>query len=221
MICAFCKLGVKGLSGSPRVRKIDMLVFWDQKLAFLATPKTGSTAIEAALESLSAVVVQRPPVLKHTTVRRFHRFLGPYLEIASGQPFTVAAMMREPRDWLGSWYRYRQREDVTDPRKSTLGKTFDDFVQAYCTDNPVDFAAVGSQSAFLRPRKEQGVDHLFRYEDIDSFVAFLEDRLGCEIILPRLNVSPPGLLELSAETEAKLAAFAAEDFALYDRILTG
>ena len=107
-----------------------MLVFWEQGLAFLATPKTGSTAIEAALESLSAVV-QRPPVLKHTSVRRFHRFLGPYLEVASGRSFEVCAMMREPRDWLGSWYRYRQREDVTDPKKSTRDMSFDDFVRAY------------------------------------------------------------------------------------------
>lgn len=196
-----------------------MLVFWDQRLAFLATPKTGSTAIEAALESLSAVVVQRPPILKHTSVQRFHRFLGPYLEVASGHPFTVAAMMRDPRDWLGSWFRYRQREDVTDAKKSTLGKSFDEFVTAYCDQDPAEFAAVGSQSRFLKPRKDRGVDHLFRYEDIDSFVAFLEERLGCEINLPRLNVSPPGSLELHHKTEQMLEKFAAEDFTLYCSIL--
>jgi hypothetical protein len=195
-----------------------LLVFWDQRLAFLATPKTGSTAIEAALESLSSVVVQRPPVLKHTSVQRYHRFIGPYLEVASGHPFTVAAMMREPKDWLGSWFRYRQREDVTDPEKSTAGLSFDEFVVAYCTDVPVEFAAVGSQARFLKTRKDRGVDHMFRYEDISSFVTFLEDRLGCEISLPRLNVSPPGILDLSARTEALLLDFAAEDFALYNSI---
>jgi hypothetical protein len=54
-----------------------MLVFWEARLAFLATPKTGSTAIAAALESLAAVSVQRPPLLKHTTVHRYRRFIGP------------------------------------------------------------------------------------------------------------------------------------------------
>ena len=82
-----------------------MLVFWEQKLAILATPKTGSTAIEAALDSLASISIQRPPVLKHTNVQRYHRFLGPYFEAASGDRFTVVALMREPRDWLGSWYR--------------------------------------------------------------------------------------------------------------------
>jgi hypothetical protein len=196
-----------------------MLVFWDQRLAFLATPKTGSTAIESALEPLSALVVQRPPILKHTSVQRFHRFMGPYLEVASGHSFSVAALMREPRDWLGSWYRYRQRDDVADPAKSTVDVSFDEFVNAYCSDNPPDFAAVGSQARFLKSRKDRGVDHLFRYENIDGFVAFLEDRLGCEIVLPRLNVSPAGTVDLTSRTAAKLESFAAEDFNLYRKIV--
>lgn len=194
-----------------------MLVFWDQRLAFLATPKTGSTAIATALESLAAVSVQRPPTLKHTTVQRWHRFLGPYFEAASGHPFTVVALMREPRDWLGSWYRFRSREDVADPRKSTSGISFDEFVRAWCSDTPPEFAAVGSQARFLRPRQGKGLDRLFAHDQIDSFVAFLEDRLDCEIILPRVNVSPLATapLDLEPATEALLRKTAAEDFALY------
>jgi hypothetical protein len=191
-----------------------MLVFWEQRLAFLATPKTGSTAIAAALESLAAVSIQRPPLLKHTTVHRYRRFIGPFLEAASKDSFTLVALMREPKDWLGSWYRFRQREE-TEAGKSTRGMSFDDFVRAWCQDPRPDFADVGSQGKFLRPRQGIGVDRLFRYEEIGTFVHFLEERLGCEIILPRLNVSPPGTMELSATTEALLREVAAEDFGLY------
>lgn len=191
-----------------------MLVFWEQRLAFLATPKTGSTAIAAALESLSAVSIQRPPLLKHTTVHRYRRFIGPYLEAASKEKFTLVALMRHPQDWLGSWYRYRQREG-TDPAKSTAGMSFDAFVRAWCSETRPEFADVGSQERFLRSSDGTGVDRLFRYEDIDSFVQFLEERLDCEIILPRLNVSPPGVTELSADTKAMLHRVAAADFALY------
>lgn len=194
-----------------------MLVFWEQRLAFLATPKTGSTAIAAALESLAAVSVQRPPLLKHTTVHRYRRFIGPFLEAASKDDFTVVALMREPTDWLGSWYRFRQREE-TDAGKSTKGISFDAFVQAWCQDPRPDCADVGSQGKFLRPRQGVGVDRLFRYEEIGTFVHFLEERLGCEIILPRLNVSPPGATELSDETAALLRDFAEEDFALYETL---
>ena len=191
-----------------------MLVFWEQRLAFLATPKTGSTAIAAALESLAAVSIQRPPLLKHTTVHRYRRFIGPFLEAASKDDFTLVALMREPRDWLGSWYRFRQREE-TEAAKSTRGMSFDAFVRAWCQDPRPEFAEVGSQGRFLRPRQGVGVDRLFRYEEIGTFVQFLEERLGCEVILPRLNVSPPGALELSGEAEALLRDTAAEDFALY------
>ncbi|WP_225026165.1 hypothetical protein [Xinfangfangia pollutisoli] len=195
-----------------------MLVFWEERLVFLATPKAGSTALASALESLASVSIQRPPVLKHTTVHRFRRFVGPYLEAASKADWTVVAMMREPRDWLGSWYRFRSREDQVDASKSTRGMSFDDFVRAWCQDPRPDFADVGSQARFLRPRQGQGVDRLFRYEEIDQFVDFLEDRLGCEITLPRVNVSPAGSTDLSPETEALLHQVAAEDFALYASI---
>lgn len=195
-----------------------MLVFWEQRLAFLATPKTGSTAIESALEPLSALAITRPPLLKHTSVQRFHRFIGPYLEVASGHSFSVTAMMREPQDWLGSWYRYRSRDDAGDD-KTTSGMDFDSFVDAYCRDDPPDFAAVGSQARFLKQKKGCGVDHLFRYEDIGAFVAFLEDRLDCAITLPRVNVSPNSAMDLSGATLDRLRTFCADDFELYDSII--
>lgn len=195
-----------------------MLVFWDQRLVILATPKTGSTAIQAALESMATVAIPRPPALKHTSLQRYHRFVGPYLEAASGERFTVVALMREPRDWLGSWFRYRQRDNVPDPARSTLGMTFDRFVRDWCGDPVPEHADVGSQARFLSPKGDKGLDHLFRYEEIDRFVDFLEDRLGCEIILPRLNVSPHASLDLSPATEALLRKAGAREFALYETL---
>ena len=195
-----------------------MLVFWDQRLVFLATPKTGSTAIAMALESLAAVSIQRPPVLKHTTVQRFHRFIGPYLRVASGDEFTTVALMREPLDWLGSWYRFRQREDVMDAKMSTKDMSFDDFAMAYCARPQPAFANVGSQSRFLTPEGKPSVDRIFRYEEIEKFVDFLEHRLDCEIILPRVNVSPVADMALSTATRDAVRETMAADIALYDRL---
>lgn len=198
-----------------------MLVFWKPKLVFLATPKTGTTAIETALESLAAVSILRPPPLKHTSVPRYNRYLRPYLEDAAGGTLLVVALIREPRDWLGSWYRYRQRDGMSNPQKSTQGMSFDEFVQAYCRADRPEFANVGSQARFLHPRGGKSVDQLFRYEDIDAFVHFLEEKLNCEIILPRLNVSPPGSLELSAKTQNLLQTFSANDFEMYRTLQPG
>lgn len=192
-----------------------MLVFWDQRLVFLATPKTGSTAIAMALESLASVSVQRPPVLKHTTVQRFHRFVGPYLKAASGHDFTTVALMREPVDWLGSWFRFRQREDLLDGNASTRGMSFDDFANAYCERPQSGFANVGSQARFLTPEGRPPVDRIFSYEKIGTFVEFLEDRLGCEIHLPRVNVSPLADMALLPETRERLSGTMARDLALH------
>ncbi|MFN3724161.1 MAG: hypothetical protein ACK4VZ_14070 [Paracoccaceae bacterium] len=195
-----------------------MLVFWEQRLAILATPKTASTAIESALDSLAAVSIQRPPALKHTNVARFRRFVGPYLESAAGGPFTVVALMREPRDWLGSWYRYRSREDIPMATRSTKSMEFEEFVQGWCCDPRPAFADVGSQARFLKGPDGHGADRVFRYENIGSFIEFLEDRLDFQIILPQLNVSPMASMDLSPKTVAALNVAAAEDFALYNSL---
>lgn len=192
-----------------------MLVFWKERLVYLATPKTGSTAIEAALAPLAGVVIQRPPVLKHTNVRSYWQNFAPFIEKAAGEGFTVVAMMRDPMDWLGSWYRYRQRDGMPRPENSTKGLSFDEFVDAYLLKKRPPYADVGRQGAFLAPDGARGADRIFRYENIDGFVDFLEDRLDCEIMLPRLNVSPPGSTVLAAGTEARLRAAMAEDFALH------
>ena len=192
-----------------------MLVFWKERLVFLATPKTGTTAIEAALQPLSNLSIQNPPALKHTPVRRYQRFLAPYLRSAAGEDFTVVALMREPIDWLGSWYRYRQRDAIPIKERSTRGMDFDSFVAAHLADPCPGFADVGSQARFLDPGNGPGIDRVFRYENIGAFIEFLEDRLDFEIILPRLNVSPEGSTQLAPETEARLRRERAADFALY------
>lgn len=192
-----------------------MLVFWEQRLVFLATPKTGTTAIETAVESMAAMSIRRPPRLKHTTLHRYQRFIAPYLRSAAGAEFTVVALMREPRDWLGSWYRYRQRPEIGDPGKSTAGLGFDAFVEAYAADPQPEFAAVGSQARFLDPKGGRPADRIFRYEEIGIFTDFLQERLGCRIALPRLNVSPAAPLDLTPGSEALLRRALAPDYALY------
>jgi hypothetical protein len=196
-----------------------MLVFWESRLVFLATPKTGSTAIEAALDGLAAISVTRPPEAKHTSAARYRAFLDPYLRSAAEERFEVVALMREPLDWLASWYRFRQ---VDEPAEAAAGMSFDAFVRDYMRRPRPVHAEVGSQAGFLTcPDRGVAVDRLFAYEDIGRFVEFLEDRLNCEIILPRLNVSPAAPLEIDPATVAQHRAFAAEDYALWEGLRRG
>ena len=191
-----------------------MLVFWKPRLVFLATPKTASTAFERVLAPLAAMTILRPPALKHTNVQRFRRFVAPFLAEADGGRFETVAIMREPRDWLGSWYRYRQRPDEV-PEKSTKAISFDRFVVAYCQTERPEFAKIGSQAHFLAPKNHKPADHIFRYDRLHQAQGFLQDRLGVAFHLPIENVSPAGDLALSDSSLAHLQHKCRRDFDLY------
>lgn len=194
-----------------------MLIFWDQRLVFLATPKAGSTAIAMALESLASASVQRPEILKHTDVTHFHRHVGPWLEAQAGEPFTTIALMREPVEWLRSWYRFRSRDDQDDPDHAMEGISFSDFAAQYAAEGGPEKLQIGNQASFLKST-EASVDHIFCYENIDRFVEFLEDRLDCAVDLPRANVPPAVDVDLTSEQEQKLRQAMEQDLRLYAEI---
>jgi len=197
-----------------------MMIFWNAKLAYLAVPKTGTTAIEKALAPHASIVFQRQPNLTHMTHQRFNRFIRPYLRKEGNEDVEMVALMREPVSWLGSWYRYRQRPALKNTPKSTLNISFDEFVQAYLggADRP-EFAQIGSQARMLSvSRDEVGMNHLFRYENLPAFTRFLSDRLESKITFPLANVSPKAELSLSSKTERRLRRKYALDFETYDAI---
>lgn len=194
-----------------------MLVFWQERLVFLAVPKTGTTAIEGALAPRASMVLRDPPVLKHSPVYRYQRFLAPYFRQAGGQEMETLAVVRHPVDWLGSWYRYRSRDDLAGHPNSTRGLSFDAFVEEYLKGKPAAFAAVGSQARFVMNGEGKiAVDHLYRYEAMPALVAFLQERLDTTITLGRQNVSPEMAVSLSAAVEDKLRRKCAAEFEVWE-----
>jgi len=195
-----------------------MLVFWKQKLVFLAVPKTGTSAYEAALTPVASMIVNDPPELKHAPVYRYNRFFRPMFDKVGSEHMDIMAVIREPVSWLGSWYRYRQRSFLDGRPTSTKGISFDAFCQAYATGDRPPFANVGSQAKFIEPRPNGvSVTHLFKYENQAGLIGFLEERLGVTLDLPRTNVSPRRDLELSAQTEEKLRRKCAGDFDVWNK----
>lgn len=196
-----------------------MLVFSKAKLVLLCVPKTGTTAYQTALGPHAAMVVRDPPELKHAPVFRYNRFYRPALEKFIGAPLDVVAVMRDPVDWLGSWYRYRRRPFTKGQRTSTHDVTFDAFVDAYTWGDKPPFANVGSQAKFLEPQKNgTAVTHLFRYEDQAGLRAFLQGRLAVTFETVQENASPEMPLDLSPETKAKLHRKCADEFTLWNGI---
>lgn len=198
-----------------------MLVFWDQKLILLSVPKTGTTALEGALSPFADIVIRNPPTLKHAPVYRYRRFLKPLFIQGAGakeDELTTVAVMRNPIDWLSSWYRYRHRDALVGHQNSTRGISFDDFATEHMKGKPAPFANVGSQSKFLLDGDGNlGVDYLFKYET-GAIKPWLEQRLDVTVTLNQRNVSPKLETRLSPEIEQRYRDKYAADFSLWDQI---
>ena len=86
-----------------------------------------------------------------------------------------------------------------------------------CSSRISRIREIGSQSGFLT-RDGDRVDRIFRYEDIEAFTHFLEDRLDCAISLPRVNVPPAVDVSLDEPQETRLRQVMERDVALYDSL---
>lgn len=196
-----------------------MLVFFKERLVFLAVPKTGSTAYQSALRDRADIVVANPPELKHAPLYRYNRFFRPMFEKVCNAEMETLAVMREPVDWLGSWYRYRRRPCMRGHPNATHDISFDDFVRGYLRGNRPGFADVGSQATFLEPRPNgTSITHLFRYESPAALNDFLQQRLEMPVETGRENVSPEMSITLSPGVEKRLRQKCAREFELYDGI---
>lgn len=197
-----------------------MLVFWKEKLVFLAVPKTGTTAFENALHTHADIAFRNPPGLKHAPIYRYNRFLKPLFGKVGAETLETVAVIREPIDWLGSWYRFRSRPQIDGTPESTKGLSFNDFVRGYIQSKQPPFARVGSQSRFVSDQAGNAVvSHLFRYDRLDEFQAFVQDRLNINVSLnKKTNVSPKAELTLLPGTEMRLRKKYARDFILWDSL---
>lgn len=196
-----------------------MMVFARHSLAFLAVPKTGTTALEAALRPHASLEVSDPPHLRHMNRGVFAANWQPFLEERFGTPLDTCAVLRAPLERLGSWYRYRELPEFDDTPLSTAGISFDDFIEGILAVERPGFAQIGSQDRFAMDDKDRvRITHLFDYAQLDIAVEFLSDRLDRDLDLPRANVSPHRALELDPGLTSALRAARAREFALYDRV---
>ena len=199
-----------------------MMIFFNERLAYLAVPKTGTSALERALGSKASAVFRDPPGLKHTNARGFERKFRKLFERNTLAPLETMAVMREPMAWLGSWYRYRQRPALSGHKNSTEHVSFDAFIEAYLSPEQPAFARIGSQGRFVTD--EHGdllVNHLFSYADLDTARRFLERRLSTTIDLKPVNTSPRARTELSTDLEQELRVKCALDFQIYAALAEG
>lgn len=195
-----------------------MLVSLKANLAFLAMTKTGSTALEAAMASHCDIRFSGNPKIRHMNAGRFEKFVRPYLSAVGHGDVETFCLMRDPVDWLASWWRYRQRSQLVGTAQSTKDISFDEFVTLYL-DGHETLKSIGRPSRFVAgPDKSPIVKHILPYEQMPKAIAFLEDRLQVPLDVDRLNVSPVVPADLPGATLAKLKDALSVDFDLHREI---
>jgi hypothetical protein len=189
--------------------------------AFLCMPKCASTAIEAAIHQHCNISFSGHPSFKHMDARTFcvrvlnyHRTKVPNREIES------FCLMRDPFEWVFSWYRYRKREEIRNlkhpSRKNyTGGVTFDEFVEAYTSTQP-SYAKVGMQTSFFKMKDGIiGVDYIFSMNRMDLVSKFLSKKIRQKISISVSNASPKQEYSLAPNLAERLRDYLKEDIAVF------
>ena len=195
--------------------------------AFLCMPKCASTSIESALSRFCNIQYSGHPGLKHLNAKTFvdsilpvHRKLVPAAHMES------ICLMRDPLDWIESWYRYRHRDGLRNPNhpnhsRSTWNMSYDEFIAEYVAEGPrKPYANLGTQFRFLTLGDGQvGIDHIIPMNRIDLFEDFISEKLGERISIPSKNTSAKMNLSIEDPTlEFKLNKHFAQDIILYNFI---
>ncbi|MDB5555009.1 MAG: gamma-glutamyl kinase [Rhizobium sp.] len=195
-----------------------MIYLHHARLVILSQPKTGTTALDHALSPRASIAVNNPPPMKHIPYHKFMTFVAPWLQAQTGlarEQYDVVSVMREPVDWLGSWYRYRTREQLKDAGSKkrrgnyTGNVSFDAFVQEVLKPKSerATYAGLGSPCGVaLRSDGGIGCDRIFPYEDLSGLHEMIQERTKRPVDLALMNVSPDGDMTLAEETRARLTA---------------
>ncbi|MCP5036753.1 MAG: sulfotransferase family protein [Rhodobacteraceae bacterium] len=195
-----------------------MLYFQAQNLAFLETPKTGSTAICKALRPYASISYSRPPKLRHMRALAFKTHTEPYLKHLSGQDVSTFAVMRHPVDRLVSWYRYRLGRPHTPAGDKIQGMSFDEFASAVINQDE-RASDIGRQDNFLCDKNGNLlVDYVFQYDRQDLLQTFLEAWFREPITLSRENTSRGAPVETTPAARQVIETGRAGEMALWQQL---
>ena len=190
-----------------------MIASVDNGFVLLSNPKTGTTALEAAFGRFAEIQVGGRPGWKHINYDGMVELFGRYFEKKNCK---IYAVVRDPVDTLVSWYKYRSRDELRNPRspyhKNYTGHLqFVDFFEAWASDDPPAFARVSNPVQWsLRKSGELAPVNFYRYESIDRLVEALSRHVGVRPEVQRLNASPRREVRvdrLAIESAPKMARF--------------
>ena len=211
-----------------------MLVSTQHKFVLLSNTKCGSTSLVHSLADHVQGVFHTDHRLRHTNFRVYRSKFLPFLREQIGDEaddLEVLCLMREPLDWLTSWYRFRARAELADPGhprhgEYTGGMSWADFLEGYIGipfEKRPPWAKVGTQADFIvgEHDRAEGIT-LFRYEDFAALVDYLQHKVGAKLDILEWNVSPKMDVEPTGKDHLDLLSIIFhKDYDIYRRIKPG
>jgi hypothetical protein len=197
-----------------------MLIGVYKRFVFVANTKAASTSIEAALLNHSEIARHGTPERKHV---RLGEALGIYHFLFGQEKFAPArffvfGVMRDPLDWIHSWYRYRRGNDIAAPLPAGM-----DFAAFWAAQDWNIRRADGSKylqrDMFTGRDGAIAADVIIPYDRLDAMFPEICALLGVPGGLPRRNVSrlvQP--LDIAPALAAEMRDFYAEDYALWESL---
>ncbi|HUF57319.1 MAG TPA: sulfotransferase family 2 domain-containing protein [Thermohalobaculum sp.] len=198
-----------------------MLISVSKRFVFVANTKAASTSFEHRLFPYCEIQRAGTPERKHIPLAKIlgheYRFLFDNPDYPA-DTFFKFGVIRDPIEWIGSWYRYRKGNKTQAPIPA--GMSFQDFYEK------MDWNFVGWGRKFLQSdkfRSESGhilADYLIPYEDLEVHAKIIFDAYGIEGDLPKKNSSElgPETLSVPSDLIERLRDFYKEDYDLISRI---
>jgi hypothetical protein len=195
----------------------NMLISWSHRFIFVSNLKAASTAIIDALGPRSEIVVDRAELGKHFALHDIiARFEWIFLEVPF-ETFFCFGVIREPIDYMLSLYNSHLDEKfMEDKFLSTCGMEFSEFLRQWCSRHEGEAAPQASR--FFLKDGQIGLNYILDYTSLASQFAEVCDLLELPpITLPRLNVSPRGLVKecLSEEEIGTIKSRYELDYKIY------
>lgn len=198
-----------------------MLISVKKRFVFVANTKAASTSIEAALARQAEISRPGGPQEKHTPLA-FVRWEYRFLFTAPETPFDgffKFGVMREPMDWIESWFRYRKGNKVASPLPASM--SFAEFWdQGDWNIRRRDGAPYAQSDMFVDQHGQLLADLVLPYHRLNEVLPRVFQALGIAAEVSHLNVSALKSVDdsLTPALRDRMRAHYAADYALFDTL---
>ena len=194
-----------------------MLISVSKRFIFVANTKTASTSIENALLPHGDLIASGTPERRHMplqTVLKSYPYLFDHPNHAR-QKFFKFGVMRDPIDWIYSWFRYRKGNAVQSPLPQDM--TFEAFWRLQDWNIMRINGRKHLQIQAFQGRKGNILaDMIIPYHQISDMYPQVAHLLGVSSELPQHNVSNlPNDHDIPAHLQDEMHAFYGEDYELW------